>query len=59
MNYISKIDSSWTFEIITLSLSHIKFMCGLRKHDIVMSKLKSKLIPHKMRSVKKNTLKLF
>jgi len=45
MNYISKIDSSWTFEIITLSLSHIKFMCGLRKHDIVMSKIKIKINP--------------
>jgi hypothetical protein len=34
-------------------------MCGLRKHDIVMSKLKLKLIPHKMRSVKIKYIETF
>ncbi len=33
-------------------MSHIKFICGLKKHDIVMSKLELKIISHKMRSVK-------
>jgi hypothetical protein len=52
MNSKKNMDSLWTFEITVLSLSHIKFTCGFKKHDIVVSKLKLKNSPHQMRFVK-------
>jgi hypothetical protein len=46
MSFKKEIDSLWTFEMITLCLSHIENEnCGFKKYVIVISKLKLKNRP--------------
>ncbi len=46
MNFKKRMDSLWTFEIMTLCLSHTENEnCGLKKYVIVISKLKLKNRP--------------
>jgi hypothetical protein len=46
MSFKKREDSLWTFEMMTLCLSHTKNeKCGLKKYVIVISKLKLKNRP--------------
>jgi hypothetical protein len=46
MNFFKKMDSLWTFEMMTLCLSHMENKkCGFKKYAIVISKLKLKNNP--------------
>jgi hypothetical protein len=46
MSFKKRMDSLWTFEMMTLCLSHIENEnCGLKKYVIVISKLKLKNWP--------------
>ncbi len=48
MNFKKRMDSLWTFEMMTLCLSHIENeKCGLNKYFITISKLKLKNTPQK------------
>ncbi len=52
MIFKKKKDSLWTFEMMTLCLSHIENeKCGLKKYVIVISKLKIKIGHHKMNNL--------
>jgi hypothetical protein len=52
MSFKKKIDSLWTFEMITICLSHKKIEnYGLKKYVIVISKLKLKISHHKMNNL--------
>jgi hypothetical protein len=51
MNFKKRMDSLWTFEMMTLCLSHTKNeKCGLNKYVIVISK-KKKIGHHKMNNL--------
>jgi hypothetical protein len=60
MNFKKKIDSLWTFEMMTLCLSHIENgKCGLKKYVIVISKSKLKIGHHKMNNLIVKCIKYF
>jgi hypothetical protein len=52
MNFKKRMDSLWTFEMMTLCLSHTKNeKCGLKKYVIVISKIKIKIGHHKINNL--------
>ncbi len=60
MNFKKRMDSLWTFEMMTLCLSRIKNEnCGLKKYVIVISKLKLKKGHHKMNNLIIRCIEIF
>jgi len=55
-----KINSLWTFEMMTLCLSHTKNeKCGFKKYVIVISKINKKISHHEMNNLIVKCIEIF